>query len=50
MVLDSINEYDVETADKINRGDFLSYLLQQRDKLEGEMNHRDMVNHLMNNL
>jgi len=50
MTLESIEEYDTEAAYKDSRSDFLAYLQQQREKSKSAMTHRDMVNHLMNNL
>ncbi|KAF2683060.1 cytochrome P450 [Lentithecium fluviatile CBS 122367] len=50
MVLDSISQDDAESAGKPARADFLSFFLHLQENSMEEMSHRDMVNHLMDNL
>ncbi|KAF5589473.1 cytochrome P450 monooxygenase [Fusarium pseudocircinatum] len=49
MVTDSIREYDSQPS-AMERADFLAYFRQKQKSTGEHISHRDLINHLMNNL
>jgi hypothetical protein len=50
MIVDSVERFDAEAADRTSRGDFLAFLQTQRENPTVKMSYKDMYNHLMDNL
>jgi hypothetical protein len=49
MVEDAIKEYDCK-KEEFDQTNFLALFRKEGEKSPGSMSHRDLMNHLMNNL
>ncbi len=50
MVEAAIQKYDQDEMKKESRSDFLALFRKEAEKSPERMSHRDLMNHLMNNL